>query len=130
MKICEDYSRGNITSKKLSELFVPLSEQIVSIEDKELRALLESIPSTFDILWFANGMDILETEEGKEGIKAEIMEEVRTELMKYIDKISRLIIHGNINLAITENERAAWWKKQKERGRDEFCRFNGYYEGE
>ena len=55
--------------------------------------------------------------------------EIQEAIVKNIDKIEKLIIRGNIEgEPITESERAEWWKKQKEREREEFYKQHGYYE--
>ena len=94
---------------------------IFNKQDKELQDLVRSIPATFDILWYANGMDINETEEGDK--------EIRDDILRYVYDIEKLIIRGNADgEPVTESERAEWWKKQKEKEREEFYNLNGYYE--
>ncbi len=48
-----------------------------------------------------------------------------------INDLEKLIIRGSEEGApVTEEERAEWWKMQKEREREEFYKLNGYYEDE
>ena len=119
--MCEEYIKQKITSKDISQRSAEFGRQVISLEDKELQDLVRSIPATFDILWYANGMDINETEEGDK--------EIRDDILRYVYDIEKLIIRGNADgEPVTESERAEWWKKQKEKEREEFYNLNGYYE--
>ena len=120
---CQNFVSEKISVTDASEMFGSFGDQIRSLEDQRLKDLLESIASTFDIFWYAMAMDVEETERG--------YIRIREEMLPYVDKIEKLIIRGSEDGApVTEEERAKWWKMQKQREREEFYKLNGYYKDE
>ena len=65
------------------------------------------------------------------GLPSKINEELLQIFGKDLSDLEKLIIRGSEEGApVTEEERQEWWKKQKEREREEFYKMNGYYEDE
>ena len=124
MKACESYKINKLSSDDFTMLCDICARDISSLEDSDLRDLLYNARNKYScIFWYPY-------EEGEEPeITDEIENETRAEILPYVDKIEKLIIRGNIEGdPITESERAEWWKKEKEREREEFYNLNGYYE--
>ena len=121
IEACQQFIAKSLDIRASSKLFDSFATKVTSLEDKRLRNLLESVTSTFDIFWYAMAMDIEETQAG--------YDEIRKEMIPYIEKIEKLIIRGKEEgEPITDNERIEWWKMQKKREREEFYKMNGYYE--
>ena len=58
-------------------------------------------------------------------------EELKQRYKNDINDLEKLIIRGSEDGApVTDEERAEWWKMQKQREREEFYKLNGYYEDE
>ena len=120
---CQQFVSKTMDARSACKVFKDCSTQIASLENRRLKDLLESVASTFDIFWYAMAMDVEETQNG--------YEEIRKEMLPYVEKIEKLVIKGREDEStITDNERAEWWKYQKEREREEFYKMNGYYEDE
>jgi len=126
MKCCEDYKKYRIDSLKLSNMLEHYSDQIDSLETRELENALDAVKYQYDLIfWYP--YDIDEQPE----VTGNIENEVREELLPYVEKIEKLIIRGTVDgNPITKEERAEWWKQQKKRERQEFYNRNGYYEDE
>ena len=123
MRACENFWSRDISLTKFSWITREAAGEICSLEDKDLSDTLYNIEATFDIEWYANFMDIKETEEGYENM--------RQSLLPYVESGEKLIIRGSEEGAtVTDEERAEWWKMQKQREREEFYKLNGYYEDE
>ena len=123
MKACENYKNRNLSSANFAWIAYEISNLLCSKEDENLSDMLYNINSTFDTEWYMNFMDIEETEKGHEMI--------RKAILPYVGNVEKLIIRGSENGdPITDEERELWWKKQKEREREEFYKRNGYYENE
>lgn len=123
IKTCEQFKIGDVSLAKFAWIAYEASGEICSLEDRELSDTLYNVNSRFDIEWYANFMDVKETKEGYENI--------RKSLIPYVEKIEKLIIRGSEEGApVTDEERAEWWKIQKQREREEFYKLNGYYEDE
>ena len=119
--VCQKFVSGQIGIAEASAMFGSYSFQVESLEDQHLKDLLESIASTFDIFWYATAMDVKETEEG--------YAKIREEMLPYAERVEKLLIRGSEDGApVTDEERAEWWKMQKQREREEFYKLNGYYE--
>lgn len=123
IKACSAFRNRDISLAEFAWIASEASSGMCSLEDKNLAEILRSIGGTFDIEWYANFMDIEETEEGYENI--------RKKMLPYVDRVEKLIIRGSEEGApVTDEERTAWWKMQKAREREEFYKLNGYYEDE
>ena len=121
---CREYRKGLISSKQFKELLNECSLSMNSLETRKLENMvLAAIDRYNSIFWYPY-------EEDEEPEVTETIEkEVRSEILPYVEKIEKLIIRGSEEGApVTDEERQAWWKMQKEREREEFYKMNGYYE--
>ena len=126
MNACESYRNGTISSKEIAELFDQYSYLMSSLETKELEKAVCTINDVYEnIFWYP-----YEYDEQPEMTK-KIEQDVKIEIMPYVENVEKLIIKGSEDGdPITDEERELWWKKQKEREREEFYKRNGYYEDE
>lgn len=126
IKACENYRNGIISSEKISELFDQYSLLMNSLETRDIENAVCAVHDEYEcIFWYPY----------KEDEQPEITDEIelntRNKVMPYVERVEKLIIRGTEEGApITDEERAEWWKMQKQREREEFYKLNGYYEDE
>lgn len=82
--LCRKFSEvSNSELKSWCMQFNEIGDQIVSLEDAQLKKLVDSIYSTYDLVWYSCCMDIKETKEG--------YAEIRKEIGNCIDKIEKIL---------------------------------------
>jgi hypothetical protein len=123
MSACSRYFKNEINSGEFTNLCQIHALVIKSLEDVNLGNMLSDIRDKYwSTLWYL---------EEDRNLSHEEEQKVRNAILPYVDCIEKLIVRGHCGgSSLTDEERAEWWKKQKKHERDEFYKFNGYYEDE